>query len=49
MFVSQKGFLSKFGEQKRARASLREPEGAKESQREPDREPGIKLHLGGRF
>ena len=29
----------------RARASLRESEGAKESQRESDREPGIKLHL----
>ena len=34
-----KGFVSKFGEQKRARESLREPEGARESRRGSQREP----------
>ena len=37
--MSQASFVSKFGEQKRARESLREPEGAREGQIEPDGEP----------
>ena len=37
--MSQASFVSKFGEQKRARESLREPEGARESRRAIQREP----------